>query len=187
MDDRIRRLERAWLTTGSIDDEAALLAERVRMGVVDPARVRLAGHLGHPAAAMVAGSGEILVPCDCRTKSTYNANVVDKPGCNRCAGHGMKDLPTDLWETLRRSDVPESILVRWAMDCLEHVRPYCILEEATAPFTDHEHALRTARTSGRPPPYREAVTWAYRLRGHSAEERAWQKQRIGALLLEPAD
>ncbi len=49
-DARLRDLERRFVATGALADEAALLAERVRAGRLAPARLRLAAALGHPAA-----------------------------------------------------------------------------------------------------------------------------------------
>lgn len=53
-DDRLRELERAWRTSGALDDEVAWLRERQRAGDLDAPRVRLAAWLGHPAAVQLA-------------------------------------------------------------------------------------------------------------------------------------
>lgn len=49
----LRELERAARLSGSVEDAAALLAARVRAGQLNATRVRLAGALGHAAAARV--------------------------------------------------------------------------------------------------------------------------------------
>jgi hypothetical protein len=53
-DDRLRALERRFRETGTTEDEAAWLRERVRTGGVGADRVVLAARLGHPAARHVA-------------------------------------------------------------------------------------------------------------------------------------
>lgn len=54
MDERRRRAERRAAAGGSVDDEARLLAERVRAGELTMDRVEAAASLGHPAARMLA-------------------------------------------------------------------------------------------------------------------------------------
>ena len=55
MDDQLRQLARRYQETGDLDDEVRWLRERVRAGALSDARVRLAAHLGHPAAVRVLG------------------------------------------------------------------------------------------------------------------------------------
>lgn len=52
-DHRLRELQRRWEVTRSIDDEAAVLREALRIGALDPAHVRLAAMLGHHAAQLL--------------------------------------------------------------------------------------------------------------------------------------
>lgn len=54
-DTRLREMERRWRESGATADEAAFLRERVRAGEVDPARLLLLAHCGHPAARVAAG------------------------------------------------------------------------------------------------------------------------------------
>lgn len=56
-DDRLRALERRWRETGSADDEAALLLERVRLGRLDRGRLELAARWGHEGAMVATGLG----------------------------------------------------------------------------------------------------------------------------------
>ncbi len=49
-DARLRELERRWKETGSPDDEAAYLLERVRVGDLTRERLELAAYCGHEAA-----------------------------------------------------------------------------------------------------------------------------------------
>ena len=43
-DERLRELERCWRESGSVEDEAAWLRERVRVGELSEARLRLAAY-----------------------------------------------------------------------------------------------------------------------------------------------
>lgn len=56
-DERLRELERRWRETRAADDEAAYLAERVRVGDLTSERLSLAAYVGHPAAAKAIGDG----------------------------------------------------------------------------------------------------------------------------------
>lgn len=55
-DARLRELERRWRETGAEEDEVALLTERLRAGLLDPARARLAALLGCPRAGRAMGT-----------------------------------------------------------------------------------------------------------------------------------
>lgn len=55
-DARLRELERTWRATDAVADEAALLAEQVRAGVLEPQRLQLAAELGHEAARLAGAS-----------------------------------------------------------------------------------------------------------------------------------
>ncbi len=75
-DERLRELERRWRASGSDDDEAALLAERVRVGELMEANVRLAAALGYPAALRVVG--ESLQQAVCRNLRDVLSNLEHK-------------------------------------------------------------------------------------------------------------
>jgi len=49
-DARLRELERRWKETGSVDDEASYLLERVRVGDLTRERLELAAYCGHQGA-----------------------------------------------------------------------------------------------------------------------------------------
>lgn len=49
-DAKLRDLERRYRETGAVPDEAAWLAERVRVGTLEPQVLALCAHLGHAAA-----------------------------------------------------------------------------------------------------------------------------------------
>ena len=54
-DQKLRELERRWRETGSVEDEAAYLRERVRVGDLTQERLELAAYLGHAAACNALG------------------------------------------------------------------------------------------------------------------------------------
>lgn len=56
-DARLRELERRWKETGTADDEAAYLLERVRSGELTLDRVRIAAQCGSEAARLALGLG----------------------------------------------------------------------------------------------------------------------------------
>lgn len=49
-DTRLQELERAWRASGSVEDEAAYLRERVRVGELTQERLELAAYCGHAGA-----------------------------------------------------------------------------------------------------------------------------------------
>lgn len=55
-DERLREMERRWQETGSVQDEAAYLKERVRAGELAWERLELAAYCGHAAACLATGS-----------------------------------------------------------------------------------------------------------------------------------
>jgi hypothetical protein len=56
-DERLREAERKWRETGSVDDEARYLLERVRVGDLTEGRVRLAALSGNEGARAALGAG----------------------------------------------------------------------------------------------------------------------------------
>ncbi len=59
-DTKLRDLERRWEETGSPDDEAAYLLERVRVGDLSRERLELAAYCGHEGARKVGASKETI-------------------------------------------------------------------------------------------------------------------------------
>jgi len=55
-DSRLQQLERAWEASGSPEDEAAYLRERVRVGELSRERLELAAYCRHEGAEVVLGS-----------------------------------------------------------------------------------------------------------------------------------
>lgn len=57
-DSRLQELERAWKASGSVDDEAAYLRERVRVGDLTQERLELVAGVGYRGAVAATGSPE---------------------------------------------------------------------------------------------------------------------------------
>ena len=58
-DAKLRDLERRWKETGSPDDEAAYLLERVRVGDLSRERLELAAYCGHEGSRRAVGSDQV--------------------------------------------------------------------------------------------------------------------------------
>lgn len=63
-DERLRDLERRWKETGSVEDEAAWITERMRVGMLAQDRVELAAYCGHQAARKALGRDACETPED---------------------------------------------------------------------------------------------------------------------------
>ena len=63
-DQKLRELERHWRETGSVEDEAAYLRERVRVGDLTQERLELAAYCGHEGAMICLGLPSLESPCD---------------------------------------------------------------------------------------------------------------------------
>ena len=61
-DQRLRELERKWRETGSVEDEAAYLRERVRVGDLTQERLELAAYCGHGGAKRACGCVDLPNP-----------------------------------------------------------------------------------------------------------------------------
>lgn len=72
-DARLRELERHFKESGSAEDEAAWLRERLRTGDLDPQRLELAARIGHRAAKRVEPSyeGPPPIPRPLRSKIDF--------------------------------------------------------------------------------------------------------------------
>lgn len=55
-DARLRELKRRWQQSGAVDDEAAFLRERVRVGDLTALRLRIAAYAGVPGAILAYGA-----------------------------------------------------------------------------------------------------------------------------------
>ncbi len=63
-DSKLRELERRWKETGSTEDEAAYLLERVRVGDLDQEKLELAAYSGHEGARLALGDAAPQVSDD---------------------------------------------------------------------------------------------------------------------------
>lgn len=61
-DCRLRELERRWRETGSVEDEAAYLRERVRVGNLTEEKLELAAYCGHEGAMHATGACRRVAP-----------------------------------------------------------------------------------------------------------------------------
>ena len=57
-DEDLRELERRWRASGTVDDEAAYLAERLRAGELSAEQVETLAELGYPAGMIVLGKDQ---------------------------------------------------------------------------------------------------------------------------------
>ena len=74
-DQKLRELERRWRESGSVEDEAAYLRERVRVGDLTQERLELAAYCGHEGALRVTQ----LSPCQPSPEAlTERATAVGK-------------------------------------------------------------------------------------------------------------
>jgi hypothetical protein len=64
VDEKLRELERRWKETGTVEDEAAHLLERVRLGLLAERRLVAAAALGHPGAQAAVGPQPDVSPRD---------------------------------------------------------------------------------------------------------------------------
>lgn len=136
-DEKLRELERRWRETGAAQDEAALLRERVRVGVLPRRQLELAAYLGHPAAQEALGPSVFSEP----------------PAVGWSVGPGLSE------EEMARSDFRALLLGLdwWGVPAL--VRGLCVLArralpdfEAARPGERRPHAFLEAaeRWSGDP-------------------------------------
>jgi len=61
-DSKLRELERRWKETGSVEDEARYLLERVRVGDLEREKLELAAYCGHEGAQAALGCNGHVVP-----------------------------------------------------------------------------------------------------------------------------
>lgn len=62
MSQELSPARRRWIRSGDPTHEAAWLAQRVQAGTLPPERLRLAAHLGHPAARLAASRLGLALP-----------------------------------------------------------------------------------------------------------------------------
>ena len=99
-DARLRELERRWNQSGSVEDEAALLQERVRAGDLDEVSLARVGHLGYPAAKLALSLGGTPPNGDDWTQACAWLRVVEDWGVEtalRAAVAALRAAWSDWW------------------------------------------------------------------------------------------
>ena len=91
-DEELRALERRWRESGAVEDGAAWLAGRQRVGQLDSAALELLAHLGHEPARLVLG-----VVSDCLPNAFYARASHELRGRAQVELHGS----------------PERFVLRW--------------------------------------------------------------------------
>lgn len=94
-DERLRELERRWKETDSVEDEAAYLLERVRIGELTQERLELAAYCGQEASRLALGPKEHDLPGDLEEWVLGLARW----GCTACgiAALGVAELVRERW------------------------------------------------------------------------------------------
>jgi hypothetical protein len=91
-DAKLRGLERRWRETGAVEDEAAYVLERMRVGDLRPERVELAAYCGHAGARAALGPGAPAVfsvlPSSTTDEWDYQARESFRSFLIRVAGFG---------------------------------------------------------------------------------------------------
>lgn len=84
-DAHLRELERRWRESGSVEDEAALLRERLRVGALSPETLGRAADMNHLAARLVTGK---------RGPAPHDRELDPLPGdpCVRCWQGTLVDM-----------------------------------------------------------------------------------------------
>lgn len=96
-DARLRELERRWRETGSVEDEAAWLAARLRAGEVSAAQVELWAYCGRAAAAsLVPEATTLLWRLDSLERWVHG---LGRWGRRPCAAAALATLPL-VWPLL---------------------------------------------------------------------------------------
>ncbi|MDC3379462.1 hypothetical protein OAX78_04190 [Planctomycetota bacterium] len=128
-DERLRELERRWKETQAVEDEAAYLLERVRVGDLEQEKLELAAYCGDGAAkAALGGSGPIP------TLDEWIQGVFAK-----CSDEGERNaVDRRVGATLARlaCSLPRHDLVG------EHVANFCIAMERWVAFGEAGNADR---------------------------------------------
>ena len=175
MDDSLRRLERE-AACGDPAARSALLVARVRAGQLSERRVQLAAHFGLAEVVHLSpGLDGLPCPCDGRRGEGRQGHVLT---CYLCQGTGTRKPPTDLIPAVEAlaDEIGFEVLAAWAREAVDRVRvKYAMSDDTPVWAAGFVQGANTHMT--------RAVSWAYRMSGNSAEERAWQRRRLGELLV----
>ncbi len=118
-DARLRELERRWRESGAVEDEAALLRERLRQGALGSSRLELAADLGHPGAASALGRAPASAAALVDPGWAVRTAAAGAEAAVRCAAAAARAcLPLHRWHR-PGDDVPERVLetVEAWLDC----------------------------------------------------------------------
>jgi hypothetical protein len=147
---------------------------RVRAGQITERRVQLAAHFGLAEVVHLSpGLDGLPCPCDGRQGEGRQGHILT---CYLCQGTGTRRPPTDLIPAVEAlaEEIGDEVLTRWANESTARARKKIAQDSLETPqFTSPSVSGRATK----------AVTWAYRISGNSAEERAWQRRRLGELLV----
>ena len=111
-DSKLRELERRWKETGSVEDEAAYLLERVRVGDLTRERLELAAYWGHRSARVATCGVEIAPdPCEPGTEPEHweaTSAFLVKAGPEYAVGAGLSaaELALPVWEGISSNRQP---------------------------------------------------------------------------------
>lgn len=148
-DSKLRELERRWRDTGDVQDEAAWLKERVRVGDLSREVVELCALCGHEAALLVLPSPSALTRLGTRMWEAVAGKWLSEP-LRKVAGH----------EAAVRAAVAVARLV---LPCAEELfpndpRPSAALRAAESWVRSQSSDHRDAATRARPAAS-SAVAW----------------------------
>lgn len=116
-DERLRQLERTWRETGAVEDEAAWLRERVRVGDLDLEGLELAAYCGRPAARMIIDDSSSKPPREPLEIQAWVEGVV------------ARSKPAAVIAAVAAA---EKFLPRWLAACPDDTRPRDALQAVRA-------------------------------------------------------
>lgn len=114
-DSELRRLERVFRESGSVEDEAAWLRARVRSGEVSEERLRLAAYVGHQAAALSLGPENPERPEALDKWLRQLSSHWDQEACVRAALAAISVTPPEFRANARLAEVI-ALAERWVLE-----------------------------------------------------------------------
>lgn len=141
-DARVRALERRWRESGSADDEAAYLRERVLLGALPAERVAVAAALGHPAA-LLASAGERVAR---RERPAEVAALIASAGTTACAhaAIALAEVTLEAQPAPVPADAARAVRAAWAFVPGEDLERIAALRQRLA-APRLSHSRREAR------------------------------------------
>ena len=166
-DSKLRELERRWRETKSVEDEAAYLRERVRVGDLTQERLELAAYCGHEGARRAAEADRSPVPPGQLSNWIGELRERNSEVCLQALGLCASRLLVH-FKRRHPHDTIQEPAIRAGFDCLR-----CPCESHTA---EARRRARLARGSSAPAPF------AYLFAEHAARG-AGGKPPSGPLLI----